>query len=49
MIRRMARNERTKDLAKQFKVSPGRISQMRREFKQGWARYCGDHVEEVVA
>ena len=38
----MARNERTKDMAKLFEVSPGRISQMRREFKTGCTRYCGD-------
>jgi len=43
IIKAMARNERTKDLSKQFEVSPGRISQMRREFCQGWQRFCGDH------
>jgi hypothetical protein len=49
IIQAMARNERTKDLAKKFEVSPGRISQMRREFCQGWKRFCGDNVEEGVA
>jgi DNA-directed RNA polymerase sigma subunit (sigma70/sigma32) len=39
IIRAMARNERTKDLSRQFEVSPGRISQMRREFKEGWERF----------
>jgi DNA-directed RNA polymerase sigma subunit (sigma70/sigma32) len=49
IIKAMARNERTLDLSKQFEVSPGRISQQRCEFCVGWKRYCGDHVEEVVA
>lgn len=38
----MLRNERTKDLSKQFQVSPGRISQMRRDSEKGWRRFCGD-------
>jgi hypothetical protein len=44
LVRAMARNERTADLAQQFGVSAGRISQMRREFEQGWRRFCGDDV-----
>jgi hypothetical protein len=42
IIRGMLRNERTTDLSKQFEVSPGRISQMRREFQVSWLRFCGD-------
>jgi hypothetical protein len=42
LIRAMARNERTGDLSRQFEVSPGRISQLRREFYLGWIRFCGD-------
>jgi hypothetical protein len=42
LIRAMASNERTKDIARQFDVSPGRVSQLRREFKRGWQRFCGD-------
>jgi hypothetical protein len=42
LIRAMALSERTKDLAKKFDVSPGRISQQRREFCEGWQRFCGD-------
>ena len=49
MIRVMMRNERTKDVSKQFEVSPGRVSQLRQEFKQGWERYCGDIEEKVAA
>ena len=49
MIRVMMRNERTKDVSKQFEISPGRVSQLRQEFKQGWERYCGDIEENVAA
>jgi hypothetical protein len=41
LIRAMARNERTLDLSRQFEVSPARISQLRREFFEGWRRFCG--------
>jgi hypothetical protein len=47
IIKAMARNERTKDLSKTFEVSPGRISQMRREFCEGWKRFCGDHDDDA--
>ena len=42
MIHAMVRNERTKDLARTFEVSPGRISQIRRDLHQDWHRFCGD-------
>ena len=42
LIRAMARNERTQDLSRQFQLSPGRISQLRRDFHQDWTRFCGD-------
>jgi hypothetical protein len=32
----LARGERTADAARRFKLSPGRISQLRREFEEGW-------------
>jgi hypothetical protein len=44
LIRAMARNERTSDLSKEFELSPGRISQLRKEFQQGWRRYIGEGV-----
>ena len=46
IIRSMALNERTKDLSRRFEVSPARVSQMRREFRDDWQRYVG---EEIVA
>jgi predicted aminopeptidase len=42
ILRAMSLNERTKDLSKQFSVSPARISQMRRSFRDGWGRLVGD-------
>jgi hypothetical protein len=42
IVRGMMRNERTIDLSKRFDVSPGRISQMRRELHDDWMRFLGD-------
>jgi hypothetical protein len=42
MIATMIRNERTLDLSKEFEVSPSRISQMRREFHDGWKRFISE-------
>lgn len=39
IIRLMAKREPTSALARQFNVSPGRISQLRREFEQQWEQY----------
>jgi hypothetical protein len=44
LIRLMARNERTKDLSKRLGVTPGRVSQLRRAFRDGWLRYHGEGV-----
>jgi hypothetical protein len=49
IIRAMLREERTKDLSRRFHLSPGRISQLRAEFKQGWRRFCGDAATEAGA
>ena len=42
IIRDMMASERTKDLARTFKLSPARISQLRREFCDDWRTFCGD-------
>lgn len=47
LVRLMARNERTKDLARRFGVSAGRISQQRRSLHDDWRRFTGD-VEAAV-
>ena len=38
----MSRDERTKDLAQRFGLSPGRVSQLRRQYKADWDRFVGD-------
>lgn len=45
LVRAMSRNESTKDLAREFNLSPSRISQMRREFHDGWAAFCGEPTD----
>jgi formate dehydrogenase assembly factor FdhD len=42
MAEDMALGEKTQDLAQKYRVSEGRISQMRRYFQQDWGRFCGD-------
>jgi len=36
----MAKNERTQDLARQYRLSTARISQKRREFADDWQLFC---------
>ena len=45
LIHDMATGERTQNLAKQFGLTQGRVSQMRREFKDDWDRFTGDPEE----
>jgi FixJ family two-component response regulator len=42
IIGAMIRDERTRDLARTFGVSPGRVSQWRREYEQDWQRFHGE-------
>lgn len=42
LIDRMMAGERTLDLASTFRVSPARVSQLRREFHADWERFCGE-------
>jgi hypothetical protein len=37
---------RTRDVARRFGVSPGRVSQKRREFHDDWSRFCDDRPPE---
>ena len=37
--------ERTLDVARKFGLSPARISQLRREFKQDWQLFCADPAD----
>ena len=38
----LAIGERTKDVAKRFKLSPGRIAQLRAEFREAWLAFQGE-------
>jgi hypothetical protein len=40
----MMLGERTLDLSARHGISPARVSQLRREFRQGWGRFCGDEL-----
>lgn len=40
LIERMGLGERTNHLSHQFSISPGRVSQLRREFHDDWNRFC---------
>jgi DNA-directed RNA polymerase specialized sigma24 family protein len=48
MVEAMALSERTQDLAKRFRVSPGRVSQLRREYQRDWQRFHGEPVVSVA-
>jgi hypothetical protein len=37
---------RTKEVSRLFGLSPGRISQKRRQFLEDWTRFCGEPWEE---
>jgi hypothetical protein len=45
IIDAMALRERTQALARQFGISPGRVSQLRRELHADWEQFCSDPVE----
>ena len=38
----MAQSEKTQALARRFQISPGRVSQLRREFHEDWLRFCDE-------
>jgi DNA-binding NarL/FixJ family response regulator len=35
----LAQGEQTRDVAKQFRISAGRISQLREQFRRSWERF----------
>jgi hypothetical protein len=41
----MAMGHRTRELASGYRISPARLSQLRREFHDDWVRFCGDGLE----
>jgi hypothetical protein len=40
--------ERTGEVSRQFGLSPGRVSQLRREFYDDWCRFCADSAETFI-
>ncbi len=42
MVNRFILGERTNEMARRFGLSKARVSQLRREFLQGWARFHGE-------
>jgi hypothetical protein len=44
IIREMVRGERTQNLARIFQVSPGRISQLRRQLHASWQDFHGEQT-----
>ena len=45
----LAKGETTKTAAKRFRVSAGRVSQLRRELAQSWRAFCGDDPGPAAA
>lgn len=45
----LANGERTRDVARKFRVSPGRISQIRSELLASWSRFVGDAESSTAA
>ena len=44
MIETLMRGERTFDVSQKFGLSPGRVSQMRRELHQDWLAFHGEEM-----
>jgi hypothetical protein len=42
IIHDMALSEQTKTLARRHGITPGRVSQLRREYCQDWTQFCDD-------
>jgi DNA-directed RNA polymerase specialized sigma subunit len=45
----LAVGERTQNVAKRFKVSAGRVSQLRRELAESWRAFVGDEPAPEAA
>jgi hypothetical protein len=43
----MALGHRTRELADTYGISPGRVSQLRREFQEAWERFTADPTERA--
>jgi hypothetical protein len=45
LVRQLMRGERTRDVAPRFGLSQARVSQLRREFRDDWSRFCADPAD----
>lgn len=49
IIEVMSTNERTMNLSRKFGISPGRVSQLRRQYHEDWERFTADPGEAKEA
>jgi hypothetical protein len=49
IVKALAQGEPTMDVAVQFQVSPGRISQLRRQYELSWKSFQGEASSSSVA
>jgi hypothetical protein len=49
IVEAMMMSEKTLDLATRFKISSARVSQLRREFKEDWSKFCGEVTDHATA
>jgi len=49
IIRSLSTGQRTMDVSRKFNITAGRVSQMRRAFKDDWERFVGDKVNQPAA
>ena len=49
IIDRLMLGERTLAVSRMYGISPGRISQLRRDFHDDWARFCADPAETAAS
>lgn len=48
VVRDLMHNERTSDVSRRYGLSPARISQLRRQFKQDWEQFGDEPTEEPL-
>ena len=46
MVLDLMRGERTLDVSRKYGTTPGRISQLRRDFHEDWSQFCGGGDED---
>jgi hypothetical protein len=46
MVLDLMRGERTLDVSRKYGTTPGRISQLRRDFHEDWSQFCGEQDED---